>query len=304
MSPAAPVISVVLPFHDEETHLRGAIESVRAQEVGVEWELILVDDGSSDASHHIAAREADRDERIRLLRHRSGTNEGIAASRNLGLDRARGRFVCPLDADDRWEPDKLARQLRLLEGRPEVVLACGPARYLHQSDGTTEVRQVTPSAPTTMAGTTFARRVLCGGINPPTPSAVMFRADAMRSAGGVPSGPDLNEDRRTWVALCLRGRVAIDDRVTVHYTVRGDSVYGRLRGDPVARRTLRRAMYRWAAPYLARRGWRGWVVLLTAGLRLGTNRLRTTPRRIRTRFGRPATYDGHRLHSSGSSSHG
>src|SRR5262245_60211168 len=103
-----------LPFLDE------AIESVRAQTCD-EWELLLVDDGSTDGSTAVALRHAERDPgRIRYLEHPGHENHGMSASRNLGVSHARGQYVGFLDADDVWLPRKLEQQTAILDGRPEI----------------------------------------------------------------------------------------------------------------------------------------------------------------------------------------
>ena len=112
-----PVVSVVLSFFNEEDFLRGAFETVAAQTFP-DWELLLVDDGSTDSSGAIAADLAEGDARVTVVRHSGGLNSGLAASRNLGLTRARGRLLAYLDADDRWQADKLERQVAMLDATP------------------------------------------------------------------------------------------------------------------------------------------------------------------------------------------
>lgn len=104
----APRVSVVMPVYNGAAFLRPTIGSVQAQG-WTDWELLAVDDGSTDGSAQILADLAAADPRIRPLS--SGGNLGAGAARNLGMDQARGRFVAFLDADDQWHPDKLARQL-------------------------------------------------------------------------------------------------------------------------------------------------------------------------------------------------
>lgn len=148
MSPAVrppdPLVSVIMPVWNAAPTLAEAVSSVRAQ-TWPDWELVLIDDGSSDASPGIAAGLAAADPRIRLLAR--GANGGAAAARNDGIRAARGRFLAFLDADDRWRPEKLARQLAFMgqgghafafssyrrmaaDGRPGAVVPV-PARVTH-----------------------------------------------------------------------------------------------------------------------------------------------------------------------------
>ena len=120
-----PTVSVVICFFDAERFLREAIESVFAQTFGA-WELLLVDDGSRDGGPEIA-REAvvARPDRVRILEHPGRENRGISASRNRGLEEARGRYVAFLDADDRWVERKLEEQVEILELCPEAAMVFG-----------------------------------------------------------------------------------------------------------------------------------------------------------------------------------
>ena len=103
-------MSAIIIFLDAERWLAEAIESVRAQ-TSDDWELLLVDDGSRDASSAVAQAAAAHDrDRVRYFQHPGHRNRGMSATRNLGLHHARGQAVAFCDADDVWLPDKLARQ--------------------------------------------------------------------------------------------------------------------------------------------------------------------------------------------------
>ncbi|MEL7157295.1 MAG: glycosyltransferase, partial [Actinomycetota bacterium] len=123
---AGPAVSVVIIFCNEERFLGEAVDSVLAQTVD-DWELLLVDDGSTDASTAMARDLAAADpERIRYLEHPGHAQRGMSASRNLGVGAATGRYIAYLDADDRWLDVKLERQLGLLAHHPEARLVYGP----------------------------------------------------------------------------------------------------------------------------------------------------------------------------------
>ena len=122
---SGPAVSAITIFLNEERFLAEAVESVLAQTFA-DWELLLVDDGSTDRSaeiaHSYAARQPDR---IRCLAYPGRGNRGMSASRNLGLSRACGRSVGFLDADDVWLPGKLAEQCAILDARPQCGLVYG-----------------------------------------------------------------------------------------------------------------------------------------------------------------------------------
>lgn len=103
-----PLVSVIMPCYNAEAYLDEAIASVAAQSLR-DWELLILDDGSSDRSPLIAEAWARRDPRIRCLRN--PRNMGVARTRNRGIDLAAGSWIALLDSDDVWHADKLARQL-------------------------------------------------------------------------------------------------------------------------------------------------------------------------------------------------
>ena len=130
---ASPRVTAIVIFLDEEDFLAQAAASVLRQSFA-DWELLLVDDGSSDASPEIARGLARQDARIRYLCHPDRVNRGMSASRNLGLAHARGEFVGFLDADDLWLPEKLADQVAVLEGEPAASLIYGRTLIWHSWD--------------------------------------------------------------------------------------------------------------------------------------------------------------------------
>src|SRR4051794_27634695 len=108
-------VSVIIAFHNEERFLSEALDSVTAQ-TSDDWEMLLVDDGSTDRSAVMAQERAARSGgRVRYLTHSDTGNHGAGAARNLGLAHARGEYVAMLDADDVWLPNKLAEQVGLMD---------------------------------------------------------------------------------------------------------------------------------------------------------------------------------------------
>lgn len=122
---APPLVSAVIIFLNGERFIGEAIESVLAQAYA-NWELLLVDDGSTDGATAIARSYAERfPDRVRYLEHDGHANRGMSASRNLGIRHARGEFIAFLDADDVWLPNKLADQVPMLVSRPQVAMLYG-----------------------------------------------------------------------------------------------------------------------------------------------------------------------------------
>ena len=124
-----PLVSVIMIFLNEERFLEEAIQSV-FQQTYTNWELLFVDDGSTDASTRLAQRYAAEDpDRVRYLEHQDHQNRGMSASRNLGIAHARGDFIATLDADDIWLPEKLERQVTAAKARPEAGMVFGPTCF-------------------------------------------------------------------------------------------------------------------------------------------------------------------------------
>ncbi|WP_111431593.1 glycosyltransferase family 2 protein [Rhodobacteraceae bacterium DSL-40] len=120
-----PRVSVVTPVWNAEATLAATVASVRAQTMS-DWEMLLVDDGSSDRSAALTRTLAAEEPRLRLLGWPE--NRGAAAARNAAIAAARGRYVAFLDADDLWHPEKLAAQLEHMARTGAVFAFCSYRR--------------------------------------------------------------------------------------------------------------------------------------------------------------------------------
>jgi glycosyltransferase involved in cell wall biosynthesis len=128
-SKTQPLVSIVLCFYNEERFLEEAIASVLAQDYP-HWQLILVDDGSSDRSTELAKEYSRRHyQKIQYVCHPGHCNEGLSASRNLGITKAIGEFVAFIDADDVWYDNKLSAQLKVFERTPDATVLLEASLY-------------------------------------------------------------------------------------------------------------------------------------------------------------------------------
>ncbi|MBI4341884.1 MAG: glycosyltransferase family 2 protein [Candidatus Omnitrophica bacterium] len=118
-----PAVSAIIPTYNRAAFLKEAMASIQAQTF-TDWELIVVDDGSTDATREVVQAVQRRDPRVRYLFQ---SNRGGAEARNAALERASGSLVAFLDDDDTWLPEKLARQVAVMTHAPERVglVACG-----------------------------------------------------------------------------------------------------------------------------------------------------------------------------------
>ena len=130
-----PLVSVITIFLNEEKFIQEAIDSVFAQTYD-HWELLLVDDGSTDRSTQIAKSYAEKHAgKVRYIEHSGHKNRGMSASRNLGVNYAKGKYISYIDGDDVLLPNKLERQVEILETHPEALMVCGPLKFWHSWTG-------------------------------------------------------------------------------------------------------------------------------------------------------------------------
>lgn len=188
----APSVSVVVIFLNAEKFLREAVESVLAQTFG-DWELLLVDDGSTDGSSAMARRLAEHDpHRTRYFEHEGHRNRGMSASRNLGMQFARGEFIAFLDADDVWVPTKLAEQVALMRAQPRAAMVFGRTRYWHGWTGRPEdaardrIRRCAEREDVLLRPPYLLRLTLLGDGSWPSPSmsSIMLRREKIARIGG------------------------------------------------------------------------------------------------------------------------
>jgi glycosyltransferase involved in cell wall biosynthesis len=121
-------VSVIIPVFNGERTIRRAVDSVVAQTL-LDLEIIIIDDGSTDHTNEFITQFVS--DRLRVIRHPQ--NRGSAAARNTGITAAQGRWIAFLDSDDTWMPDKLTRQVALLEQVGPSAAACSTGYYLHKA---------------------------------------------------------------------------------------------------------------------------------------------------------------------------
>lgn len=185
-----PLVSVVVPFLNERPFLQETIESVLSQTYP-HWEMLLVDDGSTDGSTEIARQYAERlPGKVRFLEHAGHRNLGASAARNLGLRRARGDFIALLDGDDVYLPQKLEMQVPLLQKHPEVGMLYGRTQYWYSWTGGPDgqsrdyVYGDFGVEPNTLLPSPRAIRFLLQDDGVPCTCSVLLRRSVVKKIGG------------------------------------------------------------------------------------------------------------------------
>lgn len=251
----APVVSIVTPFLNPGRFFEEAIASVFAQ-TDTRWELLLVDDGSTDGSADLARQRAEDDpERVRYLQHPDRQNLGISASRNLALRHARGRYVAFLDADDVYLPEKIARQVPALDAQPRVGMVYGGTEYWHQWEGSGSGEAdwtwshfgVTPGVVVAPPGP--LPHYLRDGKTLPCMGGVLVRRDVLTSVGGFEDQfRGLFEDQAFLAKICLAAPVLVLSTCLDRYRQHAGSV---CRSASAADVAAARAVYlRWLDSYM------------------------------------------------------
>ena len=191
-------VSVIMPLYNKERHIRRAVNAVLGQTHG-DFELIVVDDGSTDGSGDRV--QAFTDSRIRLVRQ---DNEGVSAARNRGITEANASLLAFLDSDDEWMPDFLETVLALREKFPEAG-AWGTAYTEITPEG--QVRNFEPDSETRRRPDGLLINFFRFSLQiqqPCNASSTMMRKDALLKAGGFPEGLTRLGDTDTLFRLALR----------------------------------------------------------------------------------------------------
>ncbi|MCC5838545.1 MAG: glycosyltransferase [Opitutales bacterium] len=202
-----PTVSVLLPVYNAERYLKTAVSSILGQTF-LDFELIIINDGSTDSTAAILDRIAGSDTRVRLV-HRA--NQGYSRCLNQALGMARAPLLARMDADDESLPDRFATQVAFLDTHPEIVAVSGQWIRI---DPNGRVLSDTRDLPT--GHDAIVNELLKGYGVMPHPG-VMMRADAVRQVGGYRVEFEPAEDLDLWLRLADIGRLANLDKHLLRY---------------------------------------------------------------------------------------
>ncbi len=201
--PAPPIVSVVLPVRDGAAHLAPAVQSILVQTLA-DIELIVIDDGSTDATPAVLASFSDP----RLIVHRQPPL-GLVAALNAGIAMARGRYIARMDADDMSRPGRLMAQAARLDAAPGVAVL-GGAMQVIAADGR-PLRTIHPPADAALTHAALSQRNV---IAHPT---IMMRRDAVLAAGLYRPAFGAAEDYDLWLRLRERHRLLNMAEIVLDY---------------------------------------------------------------------------------------
>ncbi len=207
-----PLVSVIMPVYNAGVFLVEAIESIRRQTVS-DFELLIIDDASTDKSWNILTRYARKDKRIKVFSQ--SKNIGLVKSLNLLLPKTRGKYVARMDADDISLPTRFAKQIALLEAKPWVV-ACGGQEEIINERGRVIAEKYFPT------DEDDCYRMIANAmvIQPPI---LMARGDVMRKLR-YDNHIFKNDDISMHFKLLAKGAFFNVDEVIFQYRKREDSL--------------------------------------------------------------------------------
>jgi glycosyltransferase involved in cell wall biosynthesis len=212
MSPAqarTPAVSVVIAAFNADRTIAETLESIAAQTFR-DFEVIVVDDGSTDRTAQIAVQMAAGFPKLICLRQ---PNSGQPAARNRGIGEARGRYVAFVDADDLWRAEKLARQVHFLDCHPRTGLVYADAEFFDAASGRTLCRMSDKCR--LYEGDVLGRLLLKSFIPSPTP---MVRRTVFGEVGLFDESRELaiGEDWNMWLRIAARHQIgAIRDPLAI-----------------------------------------------------------------------------------------
>lgn len=207
---SAPQVSIVLPTRNRAYALRRTLDGIRAQTFP-DWELIVIDDGSTDGTRDLIASFEDP----RFIYIRNAQPLGAAKARNIGLTQARAELIAFQDAGDDWSPEKLARQIERMQASPSQVGMVYTSLTLVYLDGSRMLEHAPTFRPSDADTYRRALGLEIMGIDLP---ACLFRSSALKHCGGF------DEELGRWIDLDLFIRLAksfqfdhVEDPLTLCY---------------------------------------------------------------------------------------
>ena len=193
-----PAVSVIITTYNRAQYVTKAIESVLAQTYQ-DWELVIVDDGSSDNTREVVHKYLREDGKVRYVLQ---SNQGLSAARNKGISETSANLIAFLDDDDWWLPEKLETQVRFMEVHPEFGLSYTLLRIIREIDGAIDGSTVIPAK----MATTF-EEILEDSFIPA--STVAVRRECLEKISSFKVDAVPQEDLELWLRFVQRWNIGV-----------------------------------------------------------------------------------------------
>lgn len=203
--------SVVVPLYNKESYIRRTLESIIAQTF-VDYEMIVVDDGSTDDSFAVASNFLLNNTKSKIVQQK---NSGVAIARNFGVSLSQGEYICFLDSDDWWEPSFLEEMDWLIRKYPDAGLY-GTAFYIFKN-GKKKIAPIGVNNDFSSGYINYCQtyaRTLCMPISS---SSVAIPRAVFNEFGGFRCGISLGEDFDLWIRIALKNQVALINKPLSNY---------------------------------------------------------------------------------------
>lgn len=205
--------SVIMPLYNKEPYVKKAIQSVLAQTYR-DYELIVVDDGSSDGSFEVAKSAIENRGNCHLYRQQ---NAGVSVSRNIGVALSQGVYLCFLDADDWWEPTFLEEMSRLVEEFPNAGIFGTNYTIVNETKHKTRVAEVGVEEGFERGYINYCQAYSKTMYMPLTSISVAIPRSVFNEMKGFPKGIKLGEDFLLWIRIALKYQVAFLNKPLAYY---------------------------------------------------------------------------------------
>ena len=207
-----PLVSVILAIHNGADYCREAVDSVLAQEYS-NFELVILDDASTDNTADIIREYAENDSRI--VFETLPRQESLSDVLNIGIGKSSGKYVSRIDHDDRMTPKRLKLQVQLMEKHPDVVVCGGFLRYIYEDGSEGRIRKYP------LDDKDLKKRMFV--FSPFAHPSVMIRRSALEQVRGYPKGIRTVEDIMLWFKLSRVGKFANIPEILLEYRIRAGS---------------------------------------------------------------------------------
>jgi glycosyltransferase involved in cell wall biosynthesis len=204
-----------MPAYNSSKYICQAIESILNQTVS-DFELIIIDDGSTDDTLDIIRKYADQDSRIVLIQNAHG---GAAAARNSGLKAAQYPWIALLDSDDIALPNRFERQLEAIKSNPEVVIWGSFVSHINSKGEILSIHKVGP-----ITETDFQRMIECGQVPQVINPTVIMKKEIVEKAGGYNTAFPPAEDTELFDRMAEYGPILAIPEVLTYYRIHGASL--------------------------------------------------------------------------------